>query len=168
MKVFPINARPFTEDYPYGRLRAKATFGVEFKKNKGYRSFFQTINPKNGRINAPKNGTYNDFMCIILNEETGHYEHQGFHVRGYKDVNDVCKFISENLEDLELSDLQVTELFAHLHRVVKSNLAYTKLEKRQEDEKILKPVLLNLTFGFINGDSKVFEKINIDLTKISE
>jgi hypothetical protein len=50
--------KAIVDSYPYGRLRATAFFSLEFKKGKGFRSVFQTINPKNNRLNAPKYSTY--------------------------------------------------------------------------------------------------------------
>lgn len=46
-----------SDNYPYGYLKCTAFFSVECTKN-GFREIFQTINPKNGKLNAPKKSTY--------------------------------------------------------------------------------------------------------------
>lgn len=56
-------------DYPYGYKRTEAIFSVEWKPKKGFRSVFQTVNPKTGLLNKPKYGTYHPAM--IVKEEEG-------------------------------------------------------------------------------------------------
>ena len=57
------------ENYPYGfKLRTTLFDSVEFNPKKGYRHITQTINPKNGRLNAPKKSTYKDFLIRFYNE----------------------------------------------------------------------------------------------------
>lgn len=81
LTVFP-NARSFetahvAENYPYGfRLRTKMFSWIEHTKN-GARLFQQTINPKNGKLNAPKKSTYSKFLLLALNEE-GHVRTLGY------------------------------------------------------------------------------------------
>jgi hypothetical protein len=57
-KVLNIFAKAEVDSYPYGRLRCKAFFWIEYKQSHGFRPVFQTINPKTGRLNAVKNGQY--------------------------------------------------------------------------------------------------------------
>jgi hypothetical protein len=45
------------EDWPSGSLRTKATFSIEQNK-RGERAVRVTVNPKTGRLNAPKSMTY--------------------------------------------------------------------------------------------------------------
>jgi hypothetical protein len=65
-------------NYPYGRLRTKAYFGLEFKSGKGFRSTFQTIDPKTGRLNAIKKSTYSNVLIMYREEGTGHIKIAGF------------------------------------------------------------------------------------------
>ena len=62
-----------SDNYPYGRLRCTATHSVEYGKNKGYRTVFQTVNPKNGRLNAPKKSTYSIGLILPAHDENGHF-----------------------------------------------------------------------------------------------
>lgn len=67
-KVLNIAAKATVESYPYGRLRCKAFFWIEFKKSHGFRSVFQTINPKTDRLNAAKNGQYTSSGIAFLTQ----------------------------------------------------------------------------------------------------
>lgn len=69
MQYFPTSATRETDNYPYGRLRTKAIFGTEFKPRHGFRSTFQTVNPKTGKLNKPKFGTYYTIAVLRENEE---------------------------------------------------------------------------------------------------
>lgn len=47
------------DSYPYGfTTRTQAKYWIEFKPGKGFRSMFQTLNPKTHRWNKPKASTY--------------------------------------------------------------------------------------------------------------
>jgi hypothetical protein len=46
------------DNWPYGSLRTTAYFAIEYKTNKGERGVRTTVNPKNGRMSAPKTLTY--------------------------------------------------------------------------------------------------------------
>ena len=87
----------FTSDtYPYGRLQCTATFAIEFNETKGFRTVFQTINPKTGRVNAPKKSTYHDL--IVMKNIDGFTSHLHFTFNGEDKMNNIIKFISENFE----------------------------------------------------------------------
>jgi hypothetical protein len=61
------------DDYPYGGLRCKIWFWLEDGgPNKGYRFVSQTQNPKTGRMNAPKKGTYHKIAANMYIDENGH------------------------------------------------------------------------------------------------
>lgn len=63
------------DDYPYGfTLRTSIFYWIESKLGKGDRFCSQTINPKNGKRNAPKYSTYSPCMFMYLNEK-GHVTH---------------------------------------------------------------------------------------------
>jgi len=83
VKINPVTVYEYgktitVDNYPYGYLKTTAHFGTEYKKGKGYRSTFQTVNPKNGRLNAVKNSTYSSGVRLICtNDENGHADHIG-------------------------------------------------------------------------------------------
>jgi hypothetical protein len=86
------------ESYPYGSLRCKAYFWAEFNPKYGYRTMFQTINPKNGRVNNPKKGTYCDLVVAYLDTETGHAEYKTGHLFNDNDVKKYCEFFANNFQ----------------------------------------------------------------------
>lgn len=56
------------ENYPYGyRLKTTMNYWIE-TTNKGQRLCTQSINPKNGRLNAVKKSTYSDCKFLALDE----------------------------------------------------------------------------------------------------
>lgn len=66
------------EDYPYGfRLRTSIRYWIETKKNFGQRFCSCTVNPKNGKLNKPKCGTYSEALVLGLNETSGHVTQAG-------------------------------------------------------------------------------------------
>ena len=61
------------DDYPYGfRLRTKIRYWIETKKGHGQRFVSQTLNPKNGKWNTPKFGTYAPLLVLVRNPENGY------------------------------------------------------------------------------------------------
>lgn len=65
-----INSAYEVKDYPYGfRLRTSIFYWIETKEGKGDRWCSYTIDPRNGRKNKPKCGTYSPFLYMYVNEE---------------------------------------------------------------------------------------------------
>lgn len=60
------------KDYPYGfRLRTSIFYWLETVPKKGDRFCSCTLNPKNGRMNAPKKSTFSNIGCMYADEK-GH------------------------------------------------------------------------------------------------
>lgn len=96
MKQYIKTGEAITIDsYPYGRLRCKAFFSVEFSPKHGFRSVFQTINPKNGQLNAPKKGTYAPMIAAYLDTETGHAGFDHFSMYNKEDGVQFFSFLGE-------------------------------------------------------------------------
>jgi len=98
-----------SDNYPYGRLRCQAKWWVEDNGKKGMRSCFQTINPKTGRVNAPKKGTYSPVVILVKNPENNHIEtyslspyHDSVECQAFLDKYELSekdeKFITEWIE----------------------------------------------------------------------
>lgn len=120
MQHFPTSHKGEANEYPYGRLRTTAYFGTEFKKGKGFRSTFQTINPKTGRLNAVKVSTYYPVMLMRLDAETGHYKHSTMNPNSNEGVNKTLDFVRENFELFTPDELK--EIAAHLLAVTKAGM----------------------------------------------
>ncbi len=95
-KFYPTSQKVVVEDYPYGRLRTKATYGIEFKAGKGFRSTFQTVNPKTGRINNPKKSTYSHIVILYKEVETGYVKAYHTDINGAESINKTIKFMDAN------------------------------------------------------------------------
>lgn len=107
-----------TDSYPYGRLRCTATFSVEFTKN-GFRSVFQTVNPKDGRINNPKKSTYYP-VILPMTLENGHIEYCGYcDFNGSESINVGCQFMNDFFELFTLE--QIKHIGATLTTMLKVN-----------------------------------------------
>jgi hypothetical protein len=60
---------------------------------------FQTINPKNDRLNNPKNSTYYSLMLPMIDKSTGHIENCGHNTfNGDDDINRGLYFINDFYE----------------------------------------------------------------------
>lgn len=124
-QVLNIYKKHEVSSYPYGRLRTHAYFSVEFKPKFGFRSVFQTINPKTGKLNAPKKGTYYTFAYNYINPDNGHIEYGGFNTDSFGGVNRLCKFLAENNEALGRLDKEmVTEICCVLFNAMRGNARY--------------------------------------------
>lgn len=102
MEVLDITQKFTADNYPYGGKRTQAFFSVDFNAKKGFRTTFQTINPSNQRLNAPKHSTYSNFIALIK-EENGHYDWKQFSIRGDEEIIKVFDFISEHFDKLKLT-----------------------------------------------------------------
>jgi hypothetical protein len=127
MKYEILTGEQISNDYPYGRLRCKITFNLEFKPGKGYRFVSQTTNPKNDRVNAPKRSTYSDFMAMIRNEE-GQVRYVSFDFRGYNNISNFISFLNEN--EISFTPEQSQHLWAVCITCIRGNVHYTQ---RKED-----------------------------------
>lgn len=66
------------EDYPYGfRERTKIRYWIEtdLKHQRGQRFCSQTINPRTGRWNNPRQSTYSPLILLFREAQTGHIKH---------------------------------------------------------------------------------------------
>lgn len=94
--LYSTSEKLSVDNYPYGYKKTTMFFSVEFSPSKGFRTVRQTINPKNGRLNAPKKSTYGmvfipqmvdgfaDFKCVDF-----------YHVEKFVDQ---CHFLSDNFD----------------------------------------------------------------------
>ena len=95
MKLYKTTEKLTSENYPYGyTLKTTKTDWLEFKHGHGFRHVSQTINPKTGRPNAPKAGTYSDIIVLGKNEENNHTEGMFFSFYSHEDINKIITFLS--------------------------------------------------------------------------
>jgi hypothetical protein len=63
-------------DYPWGfKMKTTQHYWVEFRPNMGWRAVYSTVDPRNGKMCAPKKGTYSAWPIYIgINPENQHIE----------------------------------------------------------------------------------------------
>lgn len=161
-----------TDDYPYGRLRCTAYFWIEFKPNKGFRSGFQTINPKNNRLNAPKYSTYSKFCHLTRDVHTGHYEtvHKG--CGSFKQVQELAEYLALHSEALNLTNDMIKELGAYMWTSITANAQYIHTKFTNEDRKkqflkLLEEPKSVLMRCFKFGEN-LFSAVNLDWQQIED
>jgi len=115
-----VNEPQVVESYPYGRLRTKATFSIEFNPRKGFRSVFQTVDPKTGRINNPKKGVYYSIMVMQVSDE-GFVSHKAIDFHGDKEFNNAMKFMEDNC--YLFTDEQIEHVALHGLAYIKVSMA---------------------------------------------
>jgi len=96
--LIQTNQKIEVANYPYGYTLKTILFDtMEFNAKKGYRHITQTINPKNGRLNAEKKSTYAPLKVRFF-DENGHIKVIVFDFNGGKAINKAMNFINENFE----------------------------------------------------------------------
>lgn len=162
MRYLPTSEVGASLAYPYGRLRTTAYFSVEFKQGKGFRSVFQTINPKTGKLNQPKKGTYAPIM--VVTEENGFFKYEGHRMHGTEELNTVAKWMNEHF-DLFTSE-QIEDIYIHMTAVTKASAhAVTQYRNAGVEETLalVKPAVEVLVKGIKSkGTENVFAGVTID------
>ena len=153
--VYHSSEKLTSENYPYGRLRATAYFSVEYNK-KGARTVFQTICPKSGRLNKPKNSTY--YKVILPCEQSnGHFDSVGYlDFNGTSSINIGLRFMADFYELFtieQIKDIAIT-ILAHM----KANMiAYVQYSGSSLDA--IKPLMdkqIKNLVSIANGGENLF------------
>lgn len=119
MKKFKTTETATVDNYPYGYLKTQATFSLEWKKGKGFRTVFQTVNPKNGRINAPKKSTYSEVL-LMVEKDNGHISYTGCGFNGRDAMEKGLKFMAENFE--YFTEEQIKDIYLHIALMLRVDL----------------------------------------------
>lgn len=129
-----INTAYEVKDYPYGfRLRTSIFYWIESKPGKGDRFCSYTINPKTGRKNAAKCGTYSPFLYMFINDK-GHVEHAGIDSYDREIFQARFYFIIGKIGEEFLSEDQKKNLRVNHYQHVYYNAPY-EIVKYSEDKK---------------------------------
>jgi hypothetical protein len=117
---FKTTEKVEVNNYPYGYLKTTAFFSLEHKPGKGFRTVFQTINPKTGKLNKVKNSTYSPVMVMYKEETTGHIKYYSFRFYDNNDKIKDCKFMYEHF-DLFTPE-QIKDIAGYLLMVLKVDI----------------------------------------------
>lgn len=126
----PTTERTAVENYPYGYTqRTTAFYWIESKPGKGFRNVFQTINPKTGKLNAPKRSTYYPVL-FKYRDEIGHIKSYAFDLYGVEGINRAAEFIGANPQIFTDSDRKIIaqQIFTHLKASTYGAVAYAGAE----------------------------------------
>lgn len=160
----PTHEKVVVKDYPYGfKLRTTMTHWVEFKKGHGFRHVTQTVNPKTGKLNKPKEGTYCPVMLLAtLND--GHVVADVENFYGAKGINRGAKFMA--LNGHLFSEFEVRCVFADLAKRLKVEvMAYVVYCGADVNEvnKVIDGAMKAAAQGAQTGDVERFKEIVIDI-----
>ena len=165
VEKFETSVKLEVKDYPYGRLRTTAIFGVEFKNGKGFRSTFQTINPKTGRLNNVKNGTYHPLMYMVR-EENGHVK---THVQGFNGVKELLTGMNDFKENFDLFTIeQKIYIYKYMFNMSKVSMNALRVYCGSKNEDLI-PLFDSFVRGCVRGfkdGSNQFDSITYDIEKI--
>jgi hypothetical protein len=166
-KFFPTTHRAEVNSYPYGRLKATAFFGLEFKRGKGFRTTFQTINPKNGKLNAIKNSTYSPIFVMYEEQETGHIKYLSFDLYGEEGINKAAEFMRDNYDLFTAEQIQdiCGSIFVHLKAGAKAICVYCGADF-EKVKPILDPAVNAVVEGIKTG-ANVFDRVKIDIDALN-
>lgn len=141
-QILPVSQINKVDSYPYGRLRTTAFFSVEFVPKKGFRSVFQTIDPKTGRENKPKKGTYDHLLFCVQENETGHYKWRGYgNMSSDEGVNKCAQLIQEHGEAMQLTDDMKAFIVATMYQVIKAGMYWTHKDVAPEALQLIDPTV---------------------------
>lgn len=161
--AIPTGMMKEIENYPYGyTLKTTLYDSMEFHPKKGYRRIKQTINPKTGRANKPKKGTYYSFYMRYENQETGHidsitldFNGSDSMVYGLKQIAEFIKYDVLSPEEIDyLQKLLLSMIKVHSHSLV----VYCGA-KWEDIKPIISPVVELLVYSIRNKENCL---LNID------
>jgi len=158
----PTTKKIVSENYPYGyTLKTTKTDWLEYSPKKGFRHVSQTVNPKNGRLNAEKKGTYSPVQ-LMGTDENGHVKKWSSDMNGTEEWQRSLPVLAENfhlftpgqIEKIYLHFIAMTKVTAYSH-VVYCNSDQTKVLE------CLKPgVELAVAGAKSKGTENFFAQIN--------
>jgi len=167
MKYLKTTEKATVTDYPYGRLRTTAIFSLEFKPGKGFRSIFQTVNPKTGKLNAEKKGTYSP-VIVLTEDGKGYIGHKHLSFNGAEEINKGCKFMAENF--LLFTEEQIKDIYAYIVGMLKAEARATVIYCGADASnvlEVLKPATKAAVEGFKTG-ANLFPLIEINEIALKE
>jgi hypothetical protein len=162
----PTTEKIQVDNYPYGRLRATAFFGLEFKQGKGFRTTFQTINPKNGRLNAVKCSTYGEIIVMYKEEGTGHIKYKHISIYHKEDYNKVAKFVHENFNLFTPEQISYIYSLFIMHTKATAKAMVIYCNSNFEDIKPLIEPAIKICLQGIKTGENLFSQIYIDAEKL--
>lgn len=125
---------PFiVKDYPYGyKLRTELRAWIETNPTRGERLVTQTINPKNGRLNAPKKSTYDAVKLLLVNDEN---KFSTASISKYSQEDTINKFLESYKDHLSDTQLKEIEIIKKMNKII-NNAFEQSIENAKNKERI--------------------------------
>ena len=166
MKTIPTSEKVAVENYPYSFTLKTTLFDtMEFKPKLGYRHVKQTINPKNGKLNKPKAGTYSA-LSVRVYDENNHIKTISFDFNGAKEMNRAAKFINEHFDMFTVDEIKY--IYSQMLSSAKL-LIYSMVAWAGADVNNVKPLVQmcidNCEHGMKHGTNN-FEFLTVDVEAI--
>lgn len=165
MKYFKTTESVTVDNYPYGYKQCEATFSLEFVKGKGFRTVFQSVDPKTFRLNKPKKSTYSNII-VMYQADNGHIKYQGFGLNGRDEINTGCKFLAEHF-DLFTPE-QISDIYLTLLAMLKVDMKATAIYGGSPIEQLI-PLYegaVNLAVRGVKEGINLFSEIQLDAAAI--
>lgn len=117
------------KDYPYGyTLRTSIFYWIESKPKHGDRLCTYTINPKTGKPNKPKYGTYYTYLYLYLDSETGHVKTGGIDAYNKEYFQMRFGFLINKIGERYISDVQQENIRRNYAAHMAGNVPYEKVK----------------------------------------
>lgn len=160
------NQKIEVENYPYGYTLKTTLFDtMEFNNKKGYRHITQTINPKNGRLNAEKKSTYAPLKVRFF-DENKHIKCIVFDFNGKESINKGLKFLFENFLSFDVNEIKYFYelIYTSLKLDIRASVIYAGM-KFDDLKPLYDETVINIAKGINNPTINNFN-CYLDVEKI--
>jgi len=164
MKSFhTTTAQVAVENYPYGyKLKTTLTHSLEFKSGKGFRHVTQTVNPKTGRLNNPKRGTYYPLMLLATDNETNYTRSYALNPNSAETVNNAAEFMRDKYYLFQ--HREIVHVANHLIKILKAD-AYARAVYCGSVTAEILPYYaqaVEALYKIASTGSNLFDKVHVD------
>lgn len=165
MKYLKTTEKVTIPNYPYGYVqKTTAYFSLEHNPKKGFRTVFQTINPKTGKLNKEKKSTYSPVM--ILKNTDGNITSKSLDFYGDDGIQKGLDFLAEHYE--LFTQEQIKSIALTLMSIIKSDMMAKIIYTNSPKEKLFplyKPAF-EILKNIANTGNNLFGNIQLDYKTI--
>lgn len=157
------------KDYPYGfRLRTTAFYSLEYKSGKGFRSVFQTINPRTGLLNKPKHSTYSPVLYMYKNEADGHIKYKGCSFYDDEDKIRDIKFMYEHFD--EYKEKEIEGIAIDIVNILRMDIRAKEIYCGSDIKKLLPlyKTAVETLLEIMKTKQNLFDKVVIDFDEVKK
>lgn len=165
MNTYTVQDKQTVYNYPYGRLRTTAYFSVEFQPKKGFRSVFQTINPKTGRVNKEKKGVYHDIM--YMSNVDGFVKFHSKEFYKIEDFNELTQWLRDNFALFTPEQMKYiyAKAVSFLNMELYALKVYCNVEPK-DSKPFVEPAQIEAVSGVSNPTANLWNSIKVDYVKL--